>query len=187
MKNNKLIILSFKKIKKSYKRFFSLVVLSLLGVSFFVGMRVSMPNLLTSLDNYYKEKNVFDVEILSTNGLNKEDIKAISNLDNNITVYGLRFKDVLFNDKNLNSENIRINEYNDNINKISLLKGRLPKNKNEILIDEKYLLVKNAKVGDTLDLVIEKDDEDLNDNKIKIVGIINSPIYLTTNEGSLNR
>ena len=187
MKNNKLITLSFRKIKKSYKRFFSLVVLSLLGVSFFVGMRVSMPNLLTSLDNYYKEKNVFDVEILSTNGLNKEDLKAISNLDNNITVYGLRFKDVLFNDKNSNSDVIRINEYNDNINKISLLKGRLPKNKNEILIDEKYLLVKNAKVGDTLDLVIEKDDEDLNVNKVKIVGIINSPIYLTTNEGSLNR
>ena len=79
MKNNKLITLSFRKIKGSFKRFFSLVILSLLGVSFFVGMRVSMPNLLTSLDDYYKEKNVFDVEIVSTNGLNKEDINAISN------------------------------------------------------------------------------------------------------------
>ena len=59
MKNNKLITLSFRKIKKSYKRFFSLVVLSLLGVSFFVGMRVSMPNLLTSLDNYYSSYIIF--------------------------------------------------------------------------------------------------------------------------------
>ena len=187
MKNNKLITLSFRKIKGSFKRFFSLVILSLLGVSFFVGMKVSMPNLLTSLDDYYKENNVFDVEIVSTNGLNKEDINAISNLDKDIKVYGLRFKDVLFNDKNKNSDVIRINELNNDINKIVLLDGRLPNNKNEIVIDSKYLLGKNTKIGDTLDLVIEKDDEDLNVNKVTIVGVANSPIYLATDEGSLNR
>ena len=187
MKNNKLVTLSFRKIKCSFKRFFSLVILSLLGVSFFIGMRVSMPNLLTSLDKYFKDNNVFDVEIISTNGLNKEDINALSNLDNNLKVYGLHFKDVLFNDKNLNSDVIRINELNNDINKIVLLEGRLPENKNEIVIDEKYLLGKNTKIGDTLDLVIEENDTDLNVNKVTIVGIVNSPVYLATEEGSLNR
>ena len=63
----------------------------------------------------------------------------------------------------------------------------MPKNKYEILIDEKYLLSKNAKVGDTLELALDKDDKDLNVKELKIVGIINSPLYLATDKGSLNR
>ncbi len=58
MKDNRLITLSFRKIKKSLKRYFSLIILSLLGTGFFIGMKVSMPNLLVSLDDYYKEKAV---------------------------------------------------------------------------------------------------------------------------------
>ena len=72
-KMNRLITLSFRKVKKSYKRFFSLVILSLLGVSFFIGMKVSMPNLITSLDDYYKNKDTYDVEIVSTYKLEERD------------------------------------------------------------------------------------------------------------------
>ena len=187
MKKTRLITLSFRKIKVSLKRFLSLIILSVLGISFFIGMRISMPNLLVSLDKYYKDSNVYDVEILSTNGLNKEDINALTNIDNNVEVYGLHFKDVLFNDKNVNSDVIRIKELDNRINKFVLLDGRYPKKKNEILIDEKYLLQENAKIGDQLELVIEENDTDLTVDKVTIVGIINSPIYLATNEGSLNR
>ena len=186
-KMNRLITLSFRKIKKSFKRFFSLVILSLLGVSFFVGMKVSMPNLLMSLDNYYKNKDTYDIEIISSNGLNDKDIEEIKKLDNNIKVYALHSKDVLVDYINNNTDVIRIRELNNDINKINLLKGRMPKNKNEILIDEKYLLNKNAKMGDELELVLNENDTDLNVSKLNIVGIINSPLYLATNEGSLNR
>ena len=187
MKNSKLITLSFRKIKGSFKRFFSLIILSLLGVSFFVGMKIAMPNLLMSLDEYYKNSNVYDVEIISTNGLNEDDISAISKLDKNINVYGLHFKDVLFNDKNLDSAVIRINELNNNINKISLVDGRLPTNKNEIVIDEKYLLSENGKIGDKLELVLEKDDNEITEKELVIVGVVNSPVYLSTGEGNLDR
>ena len=186
-KMNRLITLSFRKIKKSFKRFFSLVILSLLGVSFFVGMKVSMPNLLMSLDDYYKNKDTYDIEIISSNGLNNKDIEEIKKLDNNIKVYALHSKDVLVDYINNNTDVIRIRELNNDINKINLLKGRMPKNKNEILIDEKYLLNKNAKLGDELKLVLNEEDKDLNVSKLTIVGIINSPLYLATNEGSLNR
>ena len=187
MKKNRLITLSIRKIKGSFKRFFSLVILSLLGTSFFIGMKVSMPNLLVSLDEYYKDKSVFDIEIISTNGLNNQDIQALNDLDKDYKVYGMHSKDVLFNDKNLDSSVIRLKEINTDINNIILLKGRMPKKTNEIIIDEKYLLSENAKIGDELELVLEEDDQDLKAQKLKIVGIINSPLYLATNEGSLNR
>ena len=186
-KMNRLITLSFRKVKKSYKRFLSLVILSLLGVSFFVGMKVSMPNLITSLDDYYKNKEAFDVEIISSNGLNEMDIGEIKKLNNNIKVIALHSKDVLVNYINKNTDVIRIREINDNINKISLLDGRMPLNYNEILIDEKYMLNPGAKLGDELELLLDEEDEELKTKKLKIVGIINSPLYLATNEGSLNR
>ena len=184
---NRLITLSFRKVKKSYKRFFSLAILSLLGVSFFIGMKVSMPNLITSLDDYYKNKDTFDVEIISSNGLNEMDIEAIKKLNNNIKVIALHSKDVLVNYINKNTDVFRIREINDNINKISLLDGRMPLNYNEILIDEKYMLNPGAKLGDELELLLDEEDEELKTKKLKIVGIINSPLYLATNEGSLNR
>ena len=186
-KMNRLITLSFRKVKKSYKRFFSLVILSLLGVSFFVGMKVSMPNLITSLDDYYKNKDAFDVEIISSNGLNDMDISEIKKLNDNIKVVALHSKDVLVNYINTNTDVIRIREINDEINKISLLDGRMPTNYNEILIDEKYMLNPGAKLGDELELLLDEDDEELKTDRLTIVGIINSPLYLATNEGSLNR
>ena len=184
---NKLITLSFRKIKKSFKRFFSLVILSLLGVSFFVSMKVSMPNLLLSLDSYYKNKDVFDIEIISSNGLNNKDIEEIQKLDNNIKVFALHSKDVLANYINSNTDAIRIRELNNDINKVTLLSGRMPIKENEVLIDEKYLLNPHAKIGDEFELLLDKDDKELTVNKLTVVGIINSPIYLATNEGSLNR
>ena len=184
---NELIVLSFRKIKKSFKRFFSLVILSLLGVSFFIGMKISMPNLITSLDQYYKDKDTFDIEIISSNGLNSKDIEEIKKLDNNIKVYALHSKDVLVNYINSNTDVIRIRELNNDVNKITLLRGRMPINKNEILIDEKYLLNSNAKLGDKLELILDEEDKDLKVSNLTIVGIINSPLYLATNEGSLNR
>lgn len=184
---NRLITLSFRKIKKSYKRFFSLVILSLLGVSFFIGMKIAMPNLIASLDDYYKKKNAFDVEIISSNGLNDMDIDAIKKLSNKTKVVALHSKDVLTNYINTNTDVIRIRELNNDINQISLLSGRMPRKADEVLIDEKYLLNKGAKIGDKLELILDDDDNSLNAEKLTIVGVINSPLYLATNEGSLNR
>ena len=184
---NRLITLSFRKIKKSLKRYISLVILSMLGVSFFVGMKISMPNLLMSLDHYYKTKDTFDVEIISSNGLNNMDIEEIQKLDDNIKVYALHSKDVLVDYINSNTDVFRIRELNDDINRITLLNGRMPLYENEVLIDEKYLLNTNAKIGDELELILDENDSDLKVSKLVIVGIINSPLYLATNEGSLNR
>jgi putative ABC transport system permease protein len=184
---NRLITLSFRKIKGSFKRFISLSVLSMLGISFFIAMRLTMPSMVLSLDKYYKDSNVYDIEILSSNGLNEKDIEELNKIDDNLEVYGLHYKDVLFDDKNLNTDVIRIKEYEESINKFVLLEGRLPENNNEIVIDERYLLTKDAKVGDELSLRLDENNPGLVVDKVTIVGIINSPEYLTSSRGGLSR
>ena len=65
---------TFKEIKKSYKRFISILLMALLGVGFFAGLRATSPDMVDSIDTYYKNQNVYDIEIMSTLGLTDDDI-----------------------------------------------------------------------------------------------------------------
>ena len=72
---NKLLVSSFRRIKSSYKRFLSLLLMSLLGVGFFCGIKAASPDMLSSLDKYLDELNVYDIEIVSSLGLTYEDAR----------------------------------------------------------------------------------------------------------------
>ena len=41
---------SFKEIKKSYKRFISILLIALLGVGFFAGLRAASPDMVDTID-----------------------------------------------------------------------------------------------------------------------------------------
>ena len=60
---------SIKEIKNTYKRFLSILVMAFLGVGFFAGMRAASPDMVDTIDQYYKESQVYDIKILSTLGL----------------------------------------------------------------------------------------------------------------------
>ena len=47
---NRLVTISFREIKKSFKRFLSLIIMSFLGVGVFVGLRNTPGTMLKSLD-----------------------------------------------------------------------------------------------------------------------------------------
>lgn len=79
---------SFKEIKNTYKRFISIALMAFLGVGFFAGIRATSPNMVDTIDKYYKNQNVYDIQIMSTLGLTDEDIEALSNIENVDTVVG---------------------------------------------------------------------------------------------------
>ena len=84
---------TFKEIKKSYKRFISILLMALLGVGFFAGLRASSPDMVDSIDTYYKNQNVYDIEVISTLGLTDEDIEALKQVENVEEVIGTYSKD----------------------------------------------------------------------------------------------
>ena len=63
---NRIITLSFREIKKTFKRFFSLVILSFLGVAFFVGLNSASKSFETSSNKYLKDNNSYDIKIVSS-------------------------------------------------------------------------------------------------------------------------
>ena len=47
---------TFKEITRTYKRFISILLMALLGVGFFAGLRASSPDMVDSIDSYYKNQ-----------------------------------------------------------------------------------------------------------------------------------
>ena len=178
---NRLLTISFREIKKSYKRFLSLLIMSFLGVAVFVGLRSTPGTMLKSLDKYYDEVNHYDIRIYSTLGLTEDDVESLNKL--NVSSYGIHSKDVITNFKN-DTKVIKLIGLNNNINKIILYDGQYPKNNNEIVVEKNLLLNEKLKIGDYI--IIDNDDE-LKNNKFKIVGVIISPLYMFSGGSTVSR
>ena len=167
---------SIKEIKNTYKRFISILLMAFLGVGFLAGLRAASPDMVDTLDAYFKEQNVYDIKILSTLGLTDDDIDALKQIDNVSNVYGEYSQDVLLNfeDTEVVAKVMSI----DSINEVKLLEGQMPQNSDECLVEKAFCEYKNKKVGDTLTL--ESDEDSIVTAKnVKIVGIVNSPLYIT--------
>ncbi len=180
---------SFKEIKNTYKRFLSILLMAFLGVGFFAGIRATSPDMIDTIDKYYKEQNVYDIQVVSTLGLTNEDITEISKIQGVEKVTGTYEIDgkIEIDDKETITKVIEIGDAN--IPK--LLEGRLPENKNECVIESNFLSSNNRKIGDTIEVNIEKTKNDegeeieyLNQKELKIVGTVESPLYISRDRGN---
>ncbi len=184
---------SFKEIKIGYKRFISILLMALLGVGFFAGLRATSPDMLNSINQYYQNQNVYDIQVMSTLGLTQEDIDALKNIENVQNVYGTYSKDVLIEteDKELVTKVMSIEE----VNKPRLVEGNMPQNTNECLVEPLFLQVTNKKIGDTIQVTEEdtqqtSEDEEqsptLKEKELVITGTAQSPLYLSMEKGTSN-
>ena len=167
---NKLRLSNIRDIKSTFKRFISLTCMSLLGVGFFVGIKITSPDMLVTIDDYLDDRNVYDLKITSTLGFNDDNIKAIEELKSVGQVELIHSKDqVAIIDKEEYA--IKFIEVHSKMNKITITKGRLPQKKNEIVVEQALLTNQKLKVGDTITM----DD----DQEYQIVGVAESPLYFS--------
>ena len=129
-----------REIKSSKARFISILVIILLGVAFYSGIKASGPNMKAAIENFYNEYHLMDAKIVSSAGLSEEDLKLLDNSDKILDYYASHTVDA--NLTNINSV-VKFMEYDQdksaNINSLEVLEGRLPKNPGEIALDEQAL------------------------------------------------
>lgn len=180
---------SIKEIKNTYKRFISILVMAFLGVGFFAGLRAASPDMLDTIDKFYRDSQVFDIKILSTLGLTESDIDALKNLDGVENVAGSYEVDgkIKLDKKEIITKLITVGD----INKPILLDGNLPQNADECAVEESFLEANNKKIGDIIQVDVEKTKNDngdeieyLKNNQLKIVGTIQSPLYVSRDRGT---
>lgn len=173
---SKLLKNSIKEIKDTFKRFVSIFLMAFLGVGFFAGLVAAGPDMRETLDQYFDEKNVYDISVISTMGLTEEDINEFEKIENIESAYGVNSKDEILQYQN-ESYIGKFIEINKNINDINLKDGRMPENDNECLIDNFFVNFYSEGLGDTI-----KTEE----KEYKIVGTVQSPLYITSSRGTTN-
>ena len=180
---------SVKEIRNTFKRFLSILMMAFLGVGFFAGVRATSPDMVDTLDKYYDSQNVYDIQVMSTLGLTDEDIGEISKIENVENVIGTFETDgkVEIDD----TEKIIKIMCVEDINKPKIIEGNLPQNIDECVVEPNFLTQNNKKIGDTIDIEIEKtENEDgeekeyLVNKKLKIVGTVQSPMFISKDRGS---
>ena len=160
---------SFRKIWKSKGRFLSLILIVILGTSFFAGVRETASDMIKTLDNYYDDTNLYDFKIVSTMGLTDDDIKSLEEID------GIKEVEETYSfDTLIEGNAVKVSALS-NISSVTLTDGRMPKKTNECLGEDE-----SFKIGDTITI---EDDTYLENNTCKVVGTINSSSYIYENKG----
>ena len=167
-------------------RFVSIFFIVALGVAFYSGIRASEPSMRFTADQYFDDSKLMDLKVMGTMGLTKADIKAIGKVSGIEAVEGGYSKDVLCPVGD-NEKVVHMLSMQKNFDQVSVVKGRLPEKAGECLVDEDFLSYTDLKVGDTVTFH-SGDGEALTDSLVtdtyKIVGIGNSPLYISFGRGS---
>lgn len=181
---------TIKEIKNTFKRFISILLVVLLGVGFFAGIKAASPDMKMTVDQYFDEQKVMDIEVISTLGFTKDDINALQNVESVENVVGSYAQDVIVSIDGEDSV-VKMETITENINILKLVEGKLPEGENECVVEKSFLSWTGHNIGDTIEIKAEKvkDDEGnekdiLKQNKVKIVGIVQSPLYISRERGS---
>ncbi|MEG1142719.1 MAG: ABC transporter permease, partial [Clostridia bacterium] len=177
---------TIKEIKNTYKRFLSILLIILLGAGFFAGIKVIYNDMQNSADVYFDESNFMDFRLVSTLGLTNEDIEEIKKVDNVDNVIGSNSFDCITNidDKDVV---VKLHTYIDNsINKFKVVEGNMPISNNECLVERTFLTYNNKKIGDIFKIDNDKDVK-FKSNEFKIVGVIESPLYMSYERGNTSK
>lgn len=173
----------FRDIKNTPSRFLSIIIIIAVGVAFYSGVRATSPAMKTSADYYLDKNNFMDFKLISTLGITEEGMAKIQKQKGIAKAEGSHSLDAVIEegDKQL-VINVNSLPKKDGINDIRIVKGRRPKQENEIVVEESFMKEAKYKLNDTITLKSGNEDnlgDDLKETKFKIVGTATSPIYLS--------
>ena len=178
-------------IRHSLGRFLSILCIVALGVAFFAGIKASAPDMKYSADIYFDDYNTQDIQVFSTLGLTKDDIKEIEDIEGVEDVQPLFTIDAM---TRLDSSELVYQIFSlpkhSKINQVRLVDGRMPKKANECLIEAPSAtneLFGNYKIGDTIRLYSGTEDElsdTLKNTEYKVVGTCYTTRYLSYEKGT---
>lgn len=169
-----------REIFSSKARFLSIFGIILLGVCFYAGIKATGPDMRLTADKYYQQYHLMDTRIVSTMGLTKEDQKQLSS-DANVEEVQMGYSlDVAIPSEN---QVVHISSYDpkQKINQYRVIKGRLPEKSGEIALDARVLKFEKNPYQLGKSYQIDSDeatDKKFNKRSYKIVGFVNSPVYI---------
>lgn len=184
---------TLREIRRSLSRFLSIFFIVSIGVSFFAGVKATCPDMQDTANEYFDQYNLYDVQVLSTYGIDEKDLEAVRNIEGVESVRGAYSQDTLaFIGKDeavLKVISITAQGPHgvDSINQFKLIEGRLPENPGECLGEKGKVMNSGMEIGETITLSSGTEDplsESLKYDTYTVVGIVETPCYISFDRGT---
>lgn len=181
---------SLRQVRTTINRFLSILVITVLGVAVFAGLRASGPAMRSTASQYFDQLNFMDIRLVSTLGFNDNDIKAMSHTAGISSLMPAYSYDALalIPDNNLTVRLHSLHENRQNqINRPKLIEGRMPQRSGECLADPLFMKLSGYKIGNTVRFssgTSSPVSDALETDEFLITGIAENPLYISVERGS---
>lgn len=144
-----------------WRRFCILAVIAMLGVAVMTGIYAGCNDMLLGANNVYTNLKAYDLQIVSTLGLTKNDVKSIKKLPFVSEAEGEKSFKATAHPLNNASLSYAMNlvQYNHdskNLNRLHLLRGNMPTNNHQAAVTERFLHDSGLNIGSTLFLSVQQ-------------------------------
>ena len=185
---------TLREIFRTKSRFIAIFAIIGISVGFFSGLKSSGISMLATSLKYFSDSHLMDISLLSTVGFDDEDIDEIKKLDFVDEVMPAYAADLIISRDEIDSvvkvysvpQKTKTNRHP--INEPILKEGRLPRGEGECAIESYFLGMSGYKLGDTITFNPSVEGraatEIVKSLDFKIVGIVDSPLYLTYLRGN---
>lgn len=174
---------------KGKKRFFAIMIITILGVAMFSGLKASCVDLRHSADNFLDEQNLYDINVVSTLGLTEQDVEALAALD------GVEYAEGVYSE----TVHMQIGEGNCSValktlsesgmNEPYLLEGELPQHAQDVAVTIRFAEDTGAQLGDIITIEEELEDEEEANflyTEYKICAIVVDPMDINNSGGAVS-
>lgn len=182
MKRSMLRRSAFRDIRQTFGRFMAILAIMALGVGFFSGVRETTPSMVSTMNQFLDEQQLYDYRLISSIGWDKSAVEEFRSEPEVRFAEGSSTLDVLWNRGGADFV-LKTHMMPENINGIQLTEGRLPQTDSECVIDADEKL----EIGDKLRISAENSDsaaDTFNVKEFTIVGKAYSSQYINFERGS---
>ncbi len=186
-----LVTSALREIRKTFSRFLSILLIVALGTGFFAGVKATTPDMLLTIDRYFDDYRLADLRVVSTMGLNEDDIESLRSAQGVQAVMPSYTADVLTYSESkqlvLRLHSLPLAAEEDSLNRLTLVDGRMPVQSGECLAEKRPSDVVGYQIGDVI--TVETDGEDpiedmLSVTQFTVVGLVSSPYYISFERGT---
>lgn len=170
---------------QSRKRFISILVICILGVTMVTGLRASCFDLRNSADAFFTSQQLYDISVQSTLGLTADDVAALDQVEGVESAEGT-WEENTYTDTGSQRLSVDVKALSDQgINAPYLVSGSLPTTATEVAVTQNYLDASGASLGDTVTLEEQGDDDLFKRTEYTITGAVIDPTELTNPTGPI--
>lgn len=172
----------WRSIWKGKKRFFSILLITALGVTTLTGIKAGCVDLRYSADAFFDRQGLFDISVVSTLGLTKEDVSVLQQAEKVAVAEGA-YSEIVHTEYDEKRQSAEIKVLSENgINLPFLIEGTLPIVENEIAVTEKYRQNTGRGIGE---IVTIEDGSNFSITEYKISGIVVDVMDINNPNGSV--